>query len=108
MRALPLRLLISLAVVVAAPSCASKERVWTIPVSLPAADLKVEPEPAYPAAALAPCPTDSRADACPAEDAERDHSDAALIWGRAGWAKVKRLCQFARGIGQPLPEGWCG
>ncbi len=91
------RVLMMLAVAAAVQSCASKDATeLRLP---PAADLQVQSEPAYPVKALEPCPTNLRSDPCPAEDAERGHSDATLLWGREGWRQVQRLCRWAKGLG---------
>lgn len=85
MHARTLQALMICAAAVVAPSCASRGRIQA--VSPPAADLIQQPEPAYPLAAL----TD------PAAEAE--WGDAVLLWGRAGWAQVARLCAWAKKTG---------
>jgi hypothetical protein len=83
--------LMMLAAAVAVQSCASKDGLQTrLP---PVADLKVQPEPAYPVEAL----TDA--------DAERRWNDAVLIWGRDGWRQVGRLCRWANGMGATVECG---
>ncbi len=56
----------------------------------PAADLRVQAEPAYPVEAL----TD--------EAAERRWNDEILLWGREGWRQVGRLCWWAKGMGMDI------
>lgn len=85
MRHAMLKALMMLAAAVAVQSCGSKDAT-TLRLP-PAADLKVQAEPAYPVEAL----TDA--------DAERRWNDAVLIWGRDGWRQVGRLCQWAKDMG---------
>lgn len=86
------RLMISAALLAAAPSCASRERPT---IGFPsAADLTPRAEPAYPVAALEPGPEGAAAEAA--------WNDAVLIWGRDGWAAVARLCSWAQARGMEI------
>ena len=78
-------------------SCAS--RVETQLQFPPVADLKVEPEPEYPVAALAPGPAGA--------EAERKWHDDMLAWGRKGWAQNARVCGWAVELGLKVPKGYC-
>jgi len=66
----------------------------------PVADLKVDPEPVYPVAALEPGEVGQQA-----EDSWRDEI---LIWGRKGWAQTARVCKWAVELGLEVPKGYCG
>lgn len=84
MRALT-RTLILAASVGFASSCANS--VESVPIFPNAVDLTVQPEPPLPIEALSD----------PAvEDQWRDET---LLWGRAGWQAVGRLCRFFEGHG---------
>ena len=93
-----LRALMICAVVVAAPSCAN--RVETRLASPPVADLKVDPEPPYPEAALEP------GDAGKA--AEDKWWNDVLIWGRVHHDRVQRICQWARELKMDVSGEYCG
>lgn len=92
------RILLISACAVAAQSCAS--RVETSLAFPPVADLKVEPEPTYPEAALA---LDDAGEA-----AERAWWNDVLLWGRDHQGKVARICTWARDLGLEVPAGYCG
>ena len=79
-------------------SCAS--RVETHLAFPPVADLKTDPEPVYPEAALQPGPV--------GEQAEREWWNQTLVWGRTHRDRVARVCAWARDLGHKLPEGYCG
>ena len=88
-----------------ASSCASRvETHLTFPS---AADLVVEAEPAFPVAALGTCPSDSRSELCPAEEAEKAWWNDMLIWGRVHRDKVARICKWAVDLGYKAPDH-CG
>lgn len=61
----------------------------------PLADLQPAVEPAYPDAAL-----DSEA-------VERAWWNSVLIWGRGEHSKVVRVCNWAKDLKMPLPDGYC-
>lgn len=90
---MPARILTILACALFASSCGSNQRPVSTPLPL-ASDLQVEPEPAIPDAALGTGPE--------AEAAEDAWNDDVLLWGRAGWAQVGRLCRWAKGHGSPV------
>ena len=64
-----------------------------------ATDLTTEPEPVYPVAALIPGEQGQKA--------EDDWWKDVLIWGRGGWDKVGRICDWAVLLGKELPAGSC-
>lgn len=97
-----MKTLLLLGSAVAVSSCASSERVQ--PAFPPVADSRPAAEPAYPEAALEPCPTDSRSDSCPAQAAEDAWWNEILLWGRGESGKVARICQWGRDLGRELPE----
>lgn len=92
------RMLMTLALSVAASSCAN--RVEIRPALPPAADLAQLPEPPYPIEALEPGEA--------GEKAEAEWRDKVLIWGRAGWAQNRRVCLWAVELGLEVPKGYCG
>ena len=65
----------------------------------PVADLKVDPEPPYPLAALLPGEEGARA--------EEDWNKQVLIWGRGHRDRVQRICRRSQRLGLALPEGYC-
>ncbi|MDO7841061.1 hypothetical protein [Sphingomonas immobilis] len=91
-------ILTTLAVVLGASSCGN--RVETHLAFPAAADLTVDPEPAYPEAALQP----GQAGA----DAERAWWTEVLIWGRMHHDRVARICAWARELKNPTAPGQCG
>lgn len=97
MRSTLLRILIASALCVGASSCAS--RVETHRTFPPAADLRAEPEPAYPATALEPGPA--------GEAAEREWWNKILLWGRGEHDRVQRVCKWAVDLGFKAPPGYC-
>ena len=104
MRSRMLLAAMKLAAVPVVQSCGN--RVETSLALPPAADYKVDAEPAFPEAALAPCPTNLRSDPCPAEQAEREWWTQALAWGRAHRDRVSRVCMWARELKKTVPEGY--
>ena len=92
---LPVLMLFASSAVVS--SCGS--RVETHLAFPPVADLKQEPEPAYPEAALEEGEAGARA--------EKEWNDKILIWGRRGWAQNQRVCQWAVDLGLKVPTGYC-
>jgi hypothetical protein len=64
------------------------------------ADLKFDPEPQYPQAALQP------GDA--GKIAEDEWHNQILLWGRRGWSQNARVCRWAVDLGLKAPEGYCG
>lgn len=106
MRFPTLRLVTMLAGALVAQSCTN--RVETPLQFPPVADLKVDPEPEYPVAALDVCPTNLRSDPCPAEEAERAWWNQEILWGRGHHDRVKRICQWAVDLKAPIPKGYCG
>lgn len=62
----------------------------------PYADLQPAVEPPYPDEALG------------SAAAERVWWNSLLIWGRGEHAKVVRVCNWARDLKMPLPDGYCG
>lgn len=106
MRSIKLKVAMTLAVALAAPSCGNN-RVETQIALPPAADRKAEAEPVYPVAALEPCPTNLRTDPCPAEEAERRWWGDLLIWGREHYGRVARICLWAYELEQDVPAGYC-
>jgi hypothetical protein len=75
----------------------------------PVADIKPDAEPAYPDAALEPCPTNLRSDPCPAADAERAWWGSMIEWGRTHHGRVERICRWARELKARLPTpDYCG
>lgn len=97
MRVSILRAMTLAAFAVAVSSCNS--RVETRLSFPPAADVKVEAEPVFPAAALEPGPL--------AAEAERKWNDDMIIWGRKGWQQVRRVCEYHVRLGLKVPPGWC-
>src|SRR5574338_1235006 len=97
MRSLLQRILTALACCAAVSSCAS--RVETQKTFPPVADLQPAVEPAYPDAALEPGPA--------GEAAEKAWWNSVLIWGRGEHSKVVRVCNWARDLKMPLPDGYC-
>lgn len=79
-------------------SCGS--RVEIQPQFPPAADLKVDAEPAYPLTALQP--------GAAGEKAEDKWWTDVLAWGRVHHDRVKRICRWSRDLGLVLPDGYCG
>lgn len=90
--------LMSSALCVVASSCASKDETHL--AFPPAADLLVEAEPAYPAAALEPGPAGAAAEA--------QWWNSVLLWGRAHHDRVRRVCEWARALKAELPPEQCG
>lgn len=70
------------------------------PAFPPAADLKVDAEPAYPTEALEPGEVGSKAEAA--------WISKVLIWGRTHHDRVQRICTWARELKAPVPDGTCG
>lgn len=91
------KVLMMLAASAAVSSCGNKEEIHLkFP---PVADLKQQPEPAYPIEAL-----HEGEEGAKAEDAWQDRI---LIWGRTGWAQNRRVCQWAVELGMKVPDGYC-
>lgn len=61
----------------------------------PLADLQPSAEPAYPDAALEN------------EAVEKAWWNSVLIWGRGEHSKVVRVCNWAKDLKMPLPDGYC-
>ena len=81
----------------AVSSCASKVAIR--PEFPPVADMKVDPEPEYPLAALEPGEAGTAA--------ERAWWNQVLLWGRTHHDRVQRICGWARELKAPVPEGPC-
>ena len=97
MRSRLLLILTASALCAGASSCGN--RVETHLAFPPVADLRVDPEPAYPEAALQPGPE--------GEAAERAWWNDALLWGRTHRDRLSRVCNWARDLGMELPRGYC-
>ncbi len=69
------------------------------PVFPPSADLKVDPEPAYPTEALVDGEEGSKAEAA--------WISKMLIWGRTHHDRVQRICRWAVELKAPVPPGTC-
>lgn len=84
MRSLTVALATS-AALLCAPGCAtSTGPAQQFPLR---SDLSVKPEPS---------PAD---DVLISDEAANEYDAAVLIWGREGWAQVRRLCRWAAGAG---------
>lgn len=92
------RILIVAVLCAAVSSCGSK--VETRLAFPDAADLKADPEPPYPEAALQPGEAGAKA--------EEAWFNDVLAWGRTHHARVARICGWARDLKMPLPQGYCG
>lgn len=91
-------ILIAAALCVGASSCGNRVETQ---VTLPrVADLRVDPEPTYPEAALEPGPTGQLAE-------EQWWTDV-LGWGRTHHDRLARVCKWAVDLGLEVPEGYCG
>lgn len=92
-------MLILVAFVLCVSSCGNSQPPASTPLP-PAADLMDKPEPAIPDAALEVGDDGKQTPA--AREAEAGWNDEILLWGRAGWKQVARLCRWARGHGSPV------
>lgn len=92
-------------VALAASACGSGNREGIQRTIPPVADLRVQTEPRVPPAALETDPAGNPTDA--ALDAEERYEDDVLVWGRAGWLQVGRICRWAEGLVGDIPDVDC-
>src|SRR3546814_18044023 len=96
MRSATLKVLMMCALSVAVSSCGN--RVETHLAFPPVTDLKVDPEPAYPIAALEPGEAGA--------EAERQWHDEVLAWGRKGWRQRSEERRVGKGCVSTCRYRW--
>jgi hypothetical protein len=104
MRAFKGLILLPLSLTLCAASCGDRQRIQrTVP---PVGDLRVQEEPPIPAAAFEMDP--ATGEPTPeALEAEAGWNDQVLIWGRAGWRTVGRICRWAEDVAGDIPDLDC-
>lgn len=84
----PMLALLTSAALLSAPGCAtSTGGAQQFPLT---SDLSVEPEPL------------PSADVLVSEEAANEYDNAVLAWAREGWARVGRICRWAKDAGHPV------